>query len=161
ADLEHVKQAGFSAWLDEQFAVAETPIPVPEDLGTDKAQYLYHLASSPHQLRQRMMLALSSLVLLSSFKNINPHDKVPLQQILSRNAFGNYRTLLKEVSLSPQMGKFLDLANSNKPGMNGSGSNANENYARELMQLFSIGLVMLNADGSPQLVNGQTVPTYA
>src|SRR5262249_20773009 len=161
ADLAHVKQVGFSAWLDEQFALAETPIPIPADMGTAKAQYLYRLASSPDQLRQRMMFALNSFVLVSSFKNIYPDENVPFQQILSRNAFGNYRTLLKEVSLSPQMGKFLDLANSNKPGMNGSGSNANENYARELMQLFSIGLVMLNADGSPQLVNGQTVPTYA
>src|SRR5262249_10086832 len=119
ADLAHVKQVGFSAWLDEQFALAETPIPIPADMGTAKAQYLYRLASSPDQLRQRMMFALNSFVLVSSFKNIYPDENVPFQQILSRNAFGNYRTLLNEVSLSPQMGKFLDLANSNKPGMNG------------------------------------------
>lgn len=66
-------------------------------------------------------------------------------QLLSKHAFGNYRALLKEVTLSPQMGKYLDLANSNKPGVGGG---ANENFPRELLQLFSIGLTALNPDGS-------------
>ena len=83
---------------------------------------------------------------------------MPHLRTLSRHAFGNYRSLLEEVARSPQMGKYLDLANSNKPL---GGSAANENFARELLQLFTIGLVKLNADGSPQLdLSGRTQPTY-
>lgn len=77
---------------------------------------------------------------------------------LSQHAFGNYRDLLRDVSMSPSMGKYLDLARSMKPGMAGG---ANENYPRELMQLFSIGTARLNQDGSPVLgSNGQPVSTY-
>jgi hypothetical protein len=83
-------------------------------------------------------------------------DSIP--QILSHDAFGNYRTLLGDISVSSQMGKYLDLANSVKPGVAGG---SNENYARESMQLFSIGLNMLNLDGSQQLdAHGNPIPTY-
>jgi uncharacterized protein (DUF1800 family) len=79
-------------------------------------------------------------------------------QILSKNALGNYKTLLKEITLDSSMGNFLDMVNSVKPGVNGG---ANENYPRELMQLFSIGLYMLNQDGSLQLdANNKPIPTY-
>ena len=101
-----------------------------------------------------MAWALGQVIVISMNKNIYPNEYVPYQQILSRNAFGNYRTLLGEIAMSPQMGKYLDIANSNKPGLSGG---ANENFPRELMQLFSIGTVMLNNDGSPQFVNGKTV----
>jgi len=77
--------------------------------------------------------------------------------LLSRNAFGNYRTLLKELSLDASMGHFLDNANNVKVGTGG----ANENYAREVMQLFSIGLYQMNQDGSYALDgNNQKIPTY-
>src|SRR5262249_13183384 len=72
--------------------------------------------------------------------------------------FGNYRTLLSEITLDASMGKYLDLANSAKPGISGG---ANENYAREVMQLFSIGINLLNPDGSLKLDGqGQPIPTY-
>src|SRR6185295_19748971 len=95
-----------------------------------------------------MIWALSQIIVISMNKNIYPNEYVPYLQILSRNAFGNYRTLLGEIATSPQMGKYLDLANSNKPT---PGSAANENFARELMQLFTIGLYQLNSDGSNRL----------
>ena len=145
-DLQQVGQLGYSAWIDQQFALAETPFNVPADMNVARANWLWRLAHAPDQLRQRVVAALAKIIVISGNKNIYPNEIVPYYQILSRNAFGNYRTLLGEITVSPQMGKYLDLANSMKPG---AGSGANENYPRELLQLFSIGLVKLNQDGTP------------
>lgn len=160
AEIAHVKAVGFDAWLDEQFAAAETPINNPGgmDMATVQSEYLNRLSAAPDQLRQRVAYALSQIIVISANKNIYPDQIVPYLQILSRNAFGNYRTLLDEISHSPQMGKYLDLANSNKPT---PGSAANENFARELMQLFTIGLYCLNPDGSRQLdAQGNPIRAY-
>ncbi len=158
-DLARVNQLGVDGWLVEQFNLAETPILVPgRDAGLVQSQYVARLSSAPDQLRQRVIDALSRIIVISANKNIYADELAPYVQILSRNAFGNYRNLLGEISISPQMGKYLDLANSNKPGSNTA---PNENYARELMQLFTIGLNRLNMDGSPQLDNlGNSIPTY-
>lgn len=89
-------------------------------------------------------------------KNTNGNEIIPWLQVLSRNAFGNYRTLLKEITLDASMGKYLDLANSGVMG-----GAANENYPREVMQLFSLGLSLLNLDGSIQIDgSGNPIPTY-
>jgi uncharacterized protein (DUF1800 family) len=110
------------------------------------------------QLRQRVIFALSEIFVIASNKNVNGDMLVPWLQLLSRNAFGNYRTLLREITLDATMGFYLDLANSAKPGIAGG---ANENYPREVMQLFSIGLWKLNPDGSQQLDGqGNPIPTY-
>jgi uncharacterized protein (DUF1800 family) len=77
----------------------------------------------------------------------------PYLQILDRNALGNYRQLLYEITLNPAMGNYLDMAGNNA-------TNPNENYAREVLQLFSIGLNQLNEDGTPVLQSGQPVPVY-
>ena len=150
AELAHVKAIGINAWLDEQFAMAETPVNNPGGMlmSTVQSEYLARLANAPDQLRQRVAYALSQIIVISANKNIYPDEMVPYLQILSRNAFGNYRTLLDEIAHSSQMGKYLDLANSNKPA---GVSAANENFARELMQLFTIGLYKLNPDGSNQV----------
>jgi uncharacterized protein (DUF1800 family) len=150
AELAHVKAIGVNAWLDEQFALPETPINNPGGMlmSVVQSEYLARVANSPDQLRQRVAGALSQIIVISANKNIYPDELVPYLQILSRNAFGNYRTLLDEIAHSSQMGKYLDLANSNKPmGI----SAANENFARELMQLFTIGLYKLKPDGSREL----------
>lgn len=160
ADIARVNQIGIDAWLTEQFALPETAIANPGSMNSSQVQqqYLGRLSSAPDQLRQRVAAALGQIIVISMNKNIYPDEIVPYLQILSRYAFGNYRTLLGEISVSPQMGKYLDLANSNKP--NGA-SGANENYARELLQLFTIGLVNLNPDGTPVLdAGGKTIPTY-
>src|SRR5262249_48590828 len=74
------------------------------------------------------------------------------------NAFGNFKTLLERVTLSPVMGEYLNMVDNNKPA---NGVNPNENYAREIMQLFSIGVWKLNRDGTLQLdADGQPIPTY-
>ncbi len=160
ADLARLQTLGVTAWLDEQFAMPETPISNPGamNMGTVRAEYLGRLSSAPDQLRQRVAGALSQIIVISANKNIYPDEIVPYLQILSRNAFGNYRTLLDEIAHSSQMGKYLDLANSNKPT---AGSAANENFARELMQLFTIGLYQLNPDGSRQLdAQGNPIRAY-
>jgi uncharacterized protein (DUF1800 family) len=159
ASIARVKQLGAAGWIDEQLAMPETPIPVPgSDNRAAQSQYLNRLSAAPDQLRQRVAYALSQVIVVSINKNNYPEQIVPYLQALSRNAFGNYRTLLGEISTSPQMGKYLDIANSNKPT---TGGGANENYSRELLQLFTIGLLRLNPDGTPTLnVSGQTIPTY-
>ena len=160
AEIQKVNTVGVDAWLAEQFAMPETAITNPGSQGSGllQQQYLSRLTTAPDQLRQRVAYALSQIIVISMNKNIYPDEIVPYLQILSANAFGNYRTLLGQISTSSQMGKYLDIANSNKPS---PGASANENYARELMQLFSIGLVELNPDGSPKVdANNQTKPTY-
>jgi len=158
AEITRVQAMGTETWLAEQFAMPETAIEQPADNGLVRAQYLSRLVQAPDQLRQRVAYALGQVLVVSMQKNPYPDEIVPHLRTLSRNAFGNYRTLLGEVAISPQMGKYLDLANSNKPA---GGSAANENFARELLQLFSIGTVQLNPDGSPVLdAHHRPLPSY-
>ena len=81
------------------------------------------------------------------------------QDLLVDQAFGNYRDLLEQVTLSPVMGHYLSMFKNRKPDPE-QNIRPDENYAREIMQLFSIGLVQLNPDGTPVLAGGQPVPTY-
>lgn len=160
ASIARVREIGPAAWIDEQFALAETPVLMPEGNNNSvvRHQYLSRLSTAEDQLRQRVAYALGQIIVISMNKNIYPAEIVPYLQILSRNAFGNYRTLLGEISTSSQMGKYLDIANSNRPA---NGSSANENYPRELLQLFTIGLWELNADGSQRLdASDRPIPTY-
>ena len=108
----------------------------------------------PDQLRQRVAFALHQILVVSGVEITQPSWMTPYLQLLDRNAFGNYRDLLYEISLNPAMGNYLDIAGNTK-------ANPNENYAREILQLFSIGTVRLNQDGTPQLDDtGQPIPTY-
>ncbi|MDR7272126.1 uncharacterized protein (DUF1800 family) [Pelomonas saccharophila] len=160
ASVTRVQSLGQDAWLTEQFGLPETVVATPTDGSTSTvaAQMLNRLTDAPDQLRQRVAYALAQVIVISANKNIYAEEIAPHLRTLSKNAFGNYRALLEEVARSPQMGKYLDLANSNRPL---GGSSANENFARELMQLFTIGLVKLNTDGTPQLdLSGRTIPTY-
>lgn len=156
-ELSNVHAQGISTWLDNQFAMPESAFPIPSGYGPVQSLTLNRMVTAPDQLRQKMAWVLGQIIVISMNKNIYADEYVPYQQILSHDAFSNFRTLLGDITMSPQMGKYLDLANSNKAGV---GSGANENYARELMQLFSIGLYKLNLDGSQMLVNGLPVPTY-
>lgn len=160
SEVTRLRQMGIDAWLNEQFTMPETLITNPggQNMGQVQQQFLARVTTAPDQLRQRVGYALAQTLVISANKNIYPDQLVPHLQLLSRHAFGNYRNLLAELSTSSQMGKYLDLANSNKPM---SGSSANENYARELLQLFSIGTQRLNADGTVQVdAQGRPVPSY-
>lgn len=111
------------------------------------------------QLRQRVAFALHQIFVVSGLSIEQPSSMAPYLNLFARGAFGNYRQLLYDVTLNPAMGRYLDMANNDK--RSGSAS-PNENYAREILQLFSIGLFKLNQDGSLQLDGaGQPIPTYA
>lgn len=113
-------------------------------------------------LRHKVALALSEILVIS-YKSGNLEDSgfgiSYFYDILYKNAFGNYRDILREVTLAPAMGTYLSHWNNPKsdPSIN---RHPDENYAREVMQLFSIGLYELNQDGSQKLLNNQPIPTY-
>lgn len=113
------------------------------------------------QLRGRMAFALSQILVISNIApDLRPYAMSSYMDLLNRNAFGNYRTLLKEVTLHPAMGYYLNMIESEKDDAK-RGIHPNENYAREILQLFSIGLVELNPDGSTRLdATGKSIPTY-
>ncbi len=114
------------------------------------------------QLRQRVAFALSEIMVVSQLGALGnaPFALADYYDMLAANAFGNYRDLLEDVTLHPAMGVYLSMLGNEKPNV-ALNIRPDENYARELMQLFSIGLVELNLDGTPVLDgNGQPVPTY-
>ena len=124
--------------------------------------WLWFAANNRDQLRMRMAFALSEIFVVSDFES--GRAQIPrvadYQDTLARNAFGSYRSVLKAVTLHPAMGVYLSHAGNRKASADGK-IVPDENYGREVMQLFSIGLVERNQDFSPVLDgSGQTVPTY-
>lgn len=106
------------------------------------------------QLRHRVAWALAQIWVTSGVDIQQGRHMVEYDKILANNAFGNYRTLMKQMTLDPTMGDYLSMALSTK-------NNPNENYAREIMQLFTVGLFMLNQDGTLQLdASNNPIPTY-
>ncbi|HEV8502197.1 MAG TPA: DUF1800 family protein [Casimicrobiaceae bacterium] len=123
--------------------------------------FFTNAVGKPDQLRQRVAWALSQILVTSANESDLSIAYVMsrYQGILFQNAFGNFETLLQQVSLSPAMGNYLDAVNNDRP--DGKGRVPNENYAREIMQLFSIGLEEIRDDGTPLLdANNQPIPTY-
>lgn len=120
--------------------------------------------TSPDVLRWRVGLALSEIFVTSrnsSFKN-NPYALSNYYDMLMNNAFGNYRTLLDNMTYHPAMGEFLTFLNNHATDItDGRQVYPDENYAREIMQLFSIGLYKLNIDGTEQKdASNKSIPTY-
>lgn len=114
------------------------------------------------QLRQRMVLALSEIIVVSYFGDIKNYPAIMAEymDVLSDNAFGNYRDLLEEITYTPAMGFYLTYI-ANQKGDPDTGRVPDENYARELLQLFTIGLTELNMDGTEILdAKGQAKETY-
>jgi uncharacterized protein (DUF1800 family) len=112
------------------------------------------LYGEDQQLRRRVSWALSQIWVVSGRETIQPARMLPYVRILDKHAFGNYRFLMDDMTLNPAMGNYLDMAISTR-------QSPNENYAREILQLFSIGLYMLNQDGTPKLdAEGNPIPTY-
>ncbi|MES2935156.1 MAG: DUF1800 family protein, partial [Pseudomonadota bacterium] len=172
ADILKVRKQGYNAWIDEQFAK-----PSVSHLATVKADT--KLIASPwavtqpsiwkqyiegdDQLRQRVSYALSQIFVVSQNNNTVGDAPCGLAQyldVLNAGAFGNVRDLMMNVTLSPVMGEYLSMKESAKADPLLS-TQPDENYAREVMQLFSIGLIMLNTDGSIKLDgNNNPIPTY-
>jgi uncharacterized protein (DUF1800 family) len=161
--LAHVERVGFEIYLDEQFQAPQSPYDLkPTDVFVTPLQQLLFVnaLTGQDQLRQRVAFALSQIFVISIDKVDNPTAFAGWLRMLSADAFGNYSTLLRDVTLSPAMGNYLDMANNDKPDPV-AGTNPNENYAREILQLFSIGPVRLNPDGTVQLdARGAPVPAY-
>lgn len=158
ADMAAVQANGVNYWLWQQFQKPASTIPDGIDINALRAQVFNNMATGPDQLRQRAAFALSQIFAVSANKNVNGYELIPWMRMLYTHAFGNYRTLMREVTLSPSMGKYLDLANS--IGVGGA-SAPNENYPREVMQLFTIGIYELNQDGTwKQDAMGLPIPTY-
>ena len=190
SEIARVKAMGFRAYLDEQFNTAPAnpakgsnypDLVFPLD---DSAQQCPATSADPNynqtvcirdlysvypiqrtffsralygndQLRQRVAFALHQILVISAFSEVNrPSWMTIYLQALDRNAFGSYRTLLNEITLTPAMGEYLDMRLSTR-------TNPNENFAREVLQLFSIGTEVLNPDGTPQLdAQGVPIATY-
>ncbi|MCU6434102.1 DUF1800 domain-containing protein [Undibacterium sp. Jales W-56] len=162
-DIAHLKSIGYDAWLTEQFAATPSNYPDATDatrLDFVQSIFFRNALTAPDQLRQRLAFALGQIFVVSDQKVDSRVGIVNFQRILLSDAFGGYSQLLKDVTLSPAMGTYLDMVNNTKADA-ALGSSPNENYAREIMQLFSIGVIKLQADGTPLLdANGKLVPTY-
>ena len=161
--LSHLQAVGMQAFLNEQFAAPISTYPAPastDDITLVQKRFFTNALVGQDQLRQRVAFALSQIMVASAAKVNNPSAFVLWANMFQNDAFGNFSTLLNDVTLSPVMGNYLDMVNNDKPNPS-TDSRANENYARESMQLFTVGLDLLNPDGTPQLDgSGNPIPTY-
>ncbi len=173
---QRIRRIGLRTWLAGQF---EAPYPsypypnlplmptnVPVDCDATCRRDIYSMYPLQNwfyqeafygdaQLRHRVAWALSQIWVVSGVDTQQASWMIDYHQDLSKNAFGNYRNLMYDMTLNPAMGNYLDMVRSTK-------NNPNENFAREILQLFSIGLFMLNQDGTLQLdANGNPIPTYS
>ena len=176
-EIASVVSLGYAGWLDAQFALPVSdsrwdwlvahgytdPTHKNDEAGFDATTWRKML-SAPDTLRQRITFALSEIFVIGidglvggGWKQFNA---AAWADMLEANAFGSHRAWLQQMSLSGAMGEFLTFRGSAKANLV-SGALPDENYARELMQLFTIGLVMLNPVGTPQLTAGVSTPTYA
>jgi uncharacterized protein (DUF1800 family) len=172
-----VQQAGIRATLEQQLAqgvstfpdlplvpnTAPNPAPTPTYSRDNYSMYplqnffFTNALYGPNQLRQRVAWAFHQVLVVSGVDVTHPSQIKPYLEVLERGAFGNYRTLLEEITLNPAMGRYLNMAG-NRFAAN---LDPNENYGREILQLFSIGLVKLKSDGTPvRDQNGNAFPTY-
>ncbi len=171
ADIDAVEARGAAAWIDAQFSAPWTTHAAyidrvrlsGEEVGEQHPNEAIwqNLIWGDARLRARVALALSEIMVIS---NIAPDQKnealISWMDMLYRNAFGNYRKLLEDVTLHPAMGYYLNMLGNDKEDL-ATGRMPNENYGREVLQLFSIGLNELNADGSIRRDGaGKAIPTY-
>jgi uncharacterized protein (DUF1800 family) len=189
ADVAHVQSVGFNAYLTEQLAApasrytgfsytphtaptscqyhAATPTDASSLCSRDQyslfqvqRQFFMHALSDSDQLRQRVAFALSQIFVVSGIEIYEAYGMANYQNMLLNDSFGNYRALLQDVTLSPVMGHYLDMAANDKTNLT-LGTAPNQNYGREVLQLCSIGLYELNPDGSQILDGtGAPIPTY-
>jgi uncharacterized protein (DUF1800 family) len=181
-ELARVRSMGFRTWIDDQFTQpvssyptmplyptdssvgcpSASPTPAPVTCTRDnysmyplQVRFFQNALTQPDQLRQRVAFALHKIIPVSGRDlNNEPSWVQPYLSIYDQNAFGNFRNILLQITLNPAMGNYLDMAGNSKAA-------PNENYAREVMQLFSVGVDQLNPDGTPALdANGNRIPTY-
>jgi uncharacterized protein (DUF1800 family) len=180
-DISSVLGQGYLPWLAAQYSMTPSGYPaqnlvpdsVPPNCGDGTGAnppncrrdnystypiytaFFRNALYQPDQLRQRVSFALHKLDVASTNSITRPSQIIPYLSLLYANAFGNYRDILNGLTLNPAMGHYLNMDTSTK-------NNPNENYAREVMQLFSIGTLLLNQDGSTQndQTSGLPLPSY-
>ncbi|HEY2469911.1 MAG TPA: DUF1800 domain-containing protein [Terracidiphilus sp.] len=191
ADIHHLSLIGYQSWLNEQFVLPQTTMePGVEQALIVNAQppcasadvkcngalfeqnnqaqeyvenaFWQQSLGAPDQLRQRVAYSLHEMLVISmastDVQNM-PRGAAHYYDMLGADAFGNFRQLLEDVTLNPMMGNWLAMLGNDKGNAN---TDPDENYAREVMQLFTIGLYQLNDDGSQKLDgSGQPIPTYS
>lgn len=176
ADLSVIQSQGYEGWIDQQLDPNQTPpslhLPTLQARADAElnvyqshrqAEWFQHAVNGQDQLRQRVAFALSEIFVVSDYDgtlNNNPLGLTSYYDMLVQQAFGNYRTLIEDITLSPIMANYLSHLRNPKadPYL---GTNPDENYAREIMQLFSIGLVQLHPDGTVKTgPDGVDLPTY-
>ena len=186
-EIEALRVKGYNAWINEQMAMGPTlhrqatiddfnmnatnggvgnrdavTLAYQRPGGPHRQAAWWKIAvTSPDQLRQRTAFALSQILVISDANGTVfqwQEGAANYYDIFVNNAFGNFRSILEEVTLNPLMGVYLSSLRNAKAANN---TTPDENYAREIMQLFTIGLNELNPDGTLRLdPNGQPIPTY-
>ena len=178
AETARADAMGATAWVDDQLAMPATQYPdypwVPANRAATcvdnrtppitaesfcardnytlfqlQLEFFRNVLTQPDQLRGRVAFALSQILVTSGVSNARNYAMRSYQQLLADRALGNFYDLLLAVTLSPVMGDYLDMANNNKANA-AAKTEPNENYAREILQLFSIGTFLLNPDGTPK-----------
>ncbi len=185
--IDHLMKVGYEKWLEEQFEKPPTyhmrwmadhaeEVNNTGKLRDHPAEWRVHADAigvmerdawmeiavhGEDQLRQRVAFALSEILVISRNGPLLtfPDARLSYYDVLLENAFGNFETLLKEVTFHPAMGRYLSYLGNAKADPT-TGSHPDENYAREVMQLFTIGLYQLNEDGTKKLKNGHPIATY-
>lgn len=160
-DVDRVKAMGAGAFIDEQMGAPTSTYPnTLYDQSVEHVQehFMGLAINGPDQLRQRVAWALHKIWVVSAVELNKPRAIVPYYRIMTDGAFGNYRNLMRAVTLNPAMGRYLNMLNNRAQAVTGSAPN--ENYARELLQLFTLGLYKLNPDGTPVLEDGAPAPSY-
>ena len=169
-DITALTTQGYNAWIKAQLAVPATSqlaqveaTANPTWQSNRMAAFWKTAVQGPDQLRQRVAFALSEIFVVSDQSttlNGNADAVAYYWDILANDAFGNFRDLLQDVTLSPPMGLYLNMLGNQKPN-SAKNIHADENYAREIMQLMTIGLYQLNPDGTVVTgANGAPVQTY-
>jgi len=191
ADIHHLSLIGYQPWLNEQFAVSQTlmtpgveqalivntqPACASGDVKCNAETFVQNnqaqtypenafwqqSLTAPDQLRQRVAYSLHEMLVISmastGVENM-PRGTAHYWDMLAADSFGNFRQLLEDVTLNPMMGQWLAMQGNDKGNAT---TDPDENYAREVMQLFTIGLYQLNDDGSQKLDGtGKPIPTYS
>jgi uncharacterized protein (DUF1800 family) len=176
-EMKRVGQMGVEAWIDDQMLrpaalhmdyikAAKARRATATSMGKYEEEDSYEAIWQqwlwgPDQLRARMSFALSEIMVISNnAPDLYADAMSSYMDVLNKNAFGNYRQLLEEVTLHPTMGYYLNMRGSEKEDVKNK-KTPNENYAREVLQLFSVGLYMLNPDGTRKIGNdGKPISTY-
>jgi len=160
-DVDAVKSLGKDAFLASQLGAPASDYPgTLFDMPIEAAQehFMALALTGPDQLRQRVAWALHKIWVVSAVEISSAPGIVTYHRLLLNGAFGNYRDLMRDVTLNPAMGRYLNMLNNRSQAV--TGTPPNENYARELMQLFTEGIPTLNQNGTPVLVGGNQVPVY-